>query len=223
MGMVWFLSTVLSISVGLAMESQTVLTEIQNRYEKTQDLEASFVQEYIGKVMRQPQQSEGKVYFKKRGMMRWDYKVPDQKLISDGRTLWLYQPEEKQVFVYPAEEMIKEFGFLAGVGDLRRDFKLLNPQELAPQKEGTYVVELMPRENHPAVSKLSFRVDPKTYYIVQVDVIDGLGNVTRTRLMEIRTNQGLPDSFFQFKIPPGVEVIKTPSSSSPGGKGVPKK
>ncbi len=221
--MVGFLSMVLSVSVGLAMESQTVLTEIQNRYEKTQDFEASFVQEYIGKVMRQPQQSEGKVYFKKRGMMRWDYKIPDQKLISDGRTLWLYQPEEKQVFVYSAEEMIKEFGFLSGVGDLRRDFKLLHPQEPAPQKEGTYVLELIPRETHPAVSKLSFRVDPKTYYIVQVDVIDGLGNVTRTRLMEIQTNQGLPESFFQFKIPPGVEVIKTPSPTSPGGKGIPKK
>lgn len=218
-----FLFTFLLVSIGLAMESQAVLTEIQNRYEKTHDLEASFIQEYIGKVMRQPQQSEGKVYFKKRGMMRWDYKIPDQKLISDGKTLWLYQPEEKQVFVYPAEEMIKEFGFLAGVGDLRRDFKLLHPQEVAPEKDNTYVLELAPRETHPAVSRISLRVDQKTYYIVQVDVIDGLGNVTRTRLTEIRTNQGLPDSFFQFKIPPGVEVIKTSPSSATGGKGIQKK
>lgn len=222
-GIVPFLLPFLFVLIGFAMEAQLILTEIQNRYEKTEDLEASFFQEYVGKVMRQSQRSEGKVYFKKKGMMRWDYKVPDQKLISDGKTLWLYQPEEKQVFVYPAEEMIKEFGFLAGVGDLRRDFKLLNPQELVPEKENTYILELTPREPHPAVSRISLRIDQKTYYIVQIDVIDGLGNVTRTRLMEIRTNQGLSDSFFQFKIPPGVEVIKTPTSSSTGRRGTQQK
>ena len=76
---------------------QEVLNEIQNRYEKTNDFEARFIQEYIGKVMKQPNRGEGKVYFKKRGMMRWDYTVPNQKLLSDGHTLWYYQPEEKQV------------------------------------------------------------------------------------------------------------------------------
>lgn len=203
---------------GWAIDAQTVLTEIQNRYENTLDLEAQFIQEYVGKVMRQPQRSEGKVYFKKKGMMRWDYRIPNQQLISDGKTLWLYQPEEKQVFVYPAEDMVKEFGFLSGVGDLRRDFRLLNPLEIVEEKENTYVLELAPREVHPAVSKLSFRVDQKSYYIVQVDIIDSLGNVTRTRLTEIQPNRGLPEAFFQFKVPPGVEVIKTPSVSITRGK-----
>src|SRR4030042_2060331 len=63
---------------------ETVLSEIQNRYEKTNDFEANFVQEYVSKVMKQPNRGEGKVYFKKKGMMRWDYTVPNQKLISDG-------------------------------------------------------------------------------------------------------------------------------------------
>ena len=222
--LVSFLSLLVFATAGFGMEAQAVLTEIQNRYEHTRDFEASFVQEYIGKVMRQSQRSDGKVYFKKKGMMRWDYRVPNQKLISDGQTLWLFQPEENQVFLYPAEEMIKEFGFLAGAGDLRRDFKLLTPHELAPEKENTYVLELGPVETHPVVSRLSLRVDQKTYYIVQVDLIDGLGNVTRTRLTDIRTNMDLPNSLFQFKIPPGVDVIKSsPSHSSTGGKGPQKK
>ena len=116
-----------------------VLTEIQNRYESTNDFEANFVQEYIGKVMKKPQKGEGKVYFKKKGMMRWDYRVPNQKLISNGQTLWYYQPEENQVFVSDMSKVVKEktpLAFLAGEGNLSRDFNLLNFNESVSPKGG---------------------------------------------------------------------------------------
>lgn len=212
-----------SVPVVSGVTGQSVLVEIQKRYESTNDLEASFLQEYIGKVMKRPQRGEGKVYFKKRGMMRWDYRVPNQKLISNGHTLWYYQPEENQVFVSDVSRVIKEktpLAFLAGEGDLSRDFKLLNLNESVSQKEENFVLELTPKESDAALSKLILTVDKKTYYVVQADVFDGLGNVTRTRFIEIKTNVGLPSSFFHFTIPAGAEVLKMqePSASPPGQK-----
>jgi len=204
--------------MGFGQTSQAVLTDIQNQYEKTNEFEANFAQEYIGKVMRQSQKGEGKVFFKKKGMMRWDYRVPNQKIISDGQTLWFYQPEENQVLISHADKMIKEFGFLVGEGDLRRDFNLININESPAQKEDHIIIEIAPKESHPAVSKLSLTVDRKTYFVIQVDVFDGLGNVTRTRFTDIKTNISLSGSFFQFKVPPGAEIIRMPESSSPGGK-----
>ncbi len=203
---------------------QSVLAEIQKRYESTNDLEASFLQEYIGKVMKRPQRGEGKVFFKKKGMMRWDYRIPNQKFISDGYTLWFYQAEENQVFVSDVSKVIKEktpLAFLAGEGDLSRDFKLLNFNESISQKEENFVLELVPKEPDAVLSKLTLTVDKKTYYVVQADVFDGLGNVTRTRFIDIKANVGLSDSFFHFTIPPGAEVLKMQESSTPssGGKG----
>lgn len=203
---------------GFASTPQNILVEIQNQYEKTHDFEASFVQEYIGKVMRQSQRGEGKVYFKKKGMMRWDYRLPNQKIISDGQTLWFYQPDEKQVLVSTTDKMIREFGFLMGEGDLRRDFKLITTEESPSSKEEPLRIDIAPKEPHPAVSKLSLTIDKKTFWVIQVDVFDGLGNVTRTRFSDIRTNTNLSPSFFQFKIPPGTEVIKMQESTPPGGK-----
>jgi outer membrane lipoprotein carrier protein len=210
--------------VAFCATGQGVLNEIQDRYEKTNDFEANFIQEYIGKVMRQPNKGEGKVYFKKKGMMRWDYNVPNQKLISDGHTLWYYQPEEKQVLVSDVSRVLKEktpLAFLAGEGDLGRDFKLLNLNESVSQKEDNYVVELAPKEPLATLSKLILTVDKKSYTVLQADVFDGLGNVTRTRFIEIKTNVGLSNSFFHFTIPPGTEIIKMQESSAPasGGKG----
>jgi len=198
-----------------AASGQAVLTEIQTRYENTNDLEANFLQEYIGKVMRQSNRGEGKVYFKKKGMMRWDYRIPNQKLISDGQTLWYYQPEEKQVLISDVSKALKEFAFLAGEGDLRRDFELLDMNKSFSEKGDHFVLELIPKEPHAALSKLTLTVDKKTYYVVQTDVFDGLGNVTRTRFTDIKTNKELPNSFFDFTIPPGVEVLKMPEPSAP--------
>ncbi len=202
---------------------QAILAEIQKRYESTNDLEASFLQEYIGKVMKRPQRGEGKVFLKKKGMMRWDYRVPNQKLISNGLTLWYFQPEENQVFVSDVSKVIKEktpLAFLAGEGDLSQDFKLLNFNESISQKEENFVLELAPKEPDAALSKLTLTVDKKTYYVVQADVFDGLGNVTRTRFIDIKTNVGLPNSFFQFTIPAGAEVLRAQElpASPPGQK-----
>ncbi len=213
----------IAVRIVFCSTGQEVLNEIQTRYEKTSDFEAKFTQEYIGKVMKQLNKGEGKVYFKKRGMMRWDYAVPNQKLISDGHTLWYYQPEEKQVLVSDVSKVLKErtpLAFLAGEGNLSRDFNLLNRNESVSQKEDNYVVELAPKEALATLSKLILTVDKKTYIVLQADVVDGLGNVTRTRFIDIKTNVGLSNSFFQFTVPPGTDVIKMqePSAPAKGGK-----
>jgi outer membrane lipoprotein carrier protein len=210
-GLALILLDLISGQGAFAVTGQSVLAEIQKRYESTNDLEAGFLQEYIGKVMKRPQKGEGKVYFKKKGMMRWDYRVPNQKLITDGLTLWYFQPEENQVFVSDISKVIKEktpLAFLAGEGDLSQDFELINFNESASQIEDNFVLELVPKEPDAALSKLTLTVDSKSYYVVQTDIFDGLGNVTRTRFIDIKTNVGLPDSFFQFTIPPGAEVLK---------------
>lgn len=216
--------TVLPIAFGAT--GQEVLREIQSRYEKTSDSEANFVQEYIGKMMKGGPRGEGKVYFKKKGMMRWDYKVPNQKIISNGQTFWFYLPDDNQVMV---ADISKEFlektplAFLAGEGNLSREFNLLNFNESVSPQEDHYVLELAPKEPQAGLSKLSLTVDKKTYHVLQADVIDAMGNVTRTRFLDTKTNLNLPDSLFLFTIPAGAEVLRMQESSrpSPGGKGKP--
>ena len=207
---------------------EEALNEIQYRYERTDDFEASFIQEYIGKGIRQSNRGEGKVYFKKRGMMRWDYTVPNQKFVTDGHTLWYYQPEEKQVLVSDVSSILKErtpLAFLAGEGNLSRDFNFLNLNESVSDKEESYVIELAPKEPMGTLSKLVLTVDKKTHTVLQADVFDGLGNLTRIRFINIKTNVGISPSFFQFTTPPGTEVIKMQGSAVPpsGGKGSGKK
>ena len=211
------------VPAGFCTTGQEVLNGIQSRYEKTNDIEANFIQEYFGKGMKQPNRGEGKVFFKKKGMMRWDYTVPNQKLVSDGHTLWYYHPDEKQVLISEISNVLNEktpLAFLSGEGNLSRDFKLLNLKKSVPPQEDHHVVELAPQKPLATLSKLILTVDKKDYLVLQVDVLDALGNLTRTRFVDIKTNVGLSSSLFQFSIPPGTEVIKARGSTAPakGGK-----
>jgi len=209
------------LPMGFGLTGQEVLKEIQKRYEATHDFEANFIQETLGKMMKGHPKAEGKVYFKKKGMMRWDYKTPNQKLISNGVTLWYYQPEENQVLIYNVSKVIREripLAFLSGEGSLIRDFNLANFNESMAPGEDHFVLEMVPKEPFPALAKLILTVDKKSYMVVQSDVFDELGNVTRTRFVDIKTNLSLPPSLFNFTIPPGTEVLKfrEPPSPSPG-------
>jgi outer membrane lipoprotein carrier protein len=222
MGLAMIIGGVVPPSTVFGITGETVLAEVQKRYENTNDFEAQFVQEYIGKVMQRLQKGEGKVYFKKRGMMLWDYQTPKQKLISNGQTLWYYQPEENQVFVSDISKILNEktpLAFLAGEGNLGRDFNLVNFNEALSAREENYVIELAPKEPNATLSKLVLTVDKKNYAVIQTDVIDGLGNITRTRFLNIKTNLSLQDSLFQFTIPPGTEIIKNQGGTPPPASG----
>jgi len=127
------------------------------------------------------------------------------------------------VLVSNLSSVLKErtpLAFLAGEGDFSRDFNFVHLKGPVSQKEETYVVELSPKEPLATFSKLILTVDRKTFTVLQADVFDGMGNLTRTRFMNIKTNVGSSDSLFQFAAPRGTEVIKMQEPSAPApGKG----
>jgi outer membrane lipoprotein carrier protein len=76
-----------------AGQSQTpsldeIVTKVQKQYDTHADFKAQFIQESMVKSLGKKQSSEGTVYFKKPGKMRWTYQKPfKQEIISDGKTL----------------------------------------------------------------------------------------------------------------------------------------
>ena len=84
----------------LASDLDAVLKGIRQRYGNAIDLKADFKQETFVKTLGRKQVKQGTVMFKQPDKMRWDYSMPDkQRLLTDGFTLWVYQPDEKVVYM----------------------------------------------------------------------------------------------------------------------------
>jgi outer membrane lipoprotein carrier protein len=200
------------------------------------DFEADFRQESRLASLERTQRGRGTVAVKfgpKLGTQaslakfRWDYEQPArQEIISDGRTLWVYLPENRQVIESQLDlsetRPDDPVTFLTGLGNLSRDFQIDwgRPNR---DKDGHWVLELRPRRPSPLIDTLQVTVNKEAvsspnaaaFPIRSTRVIDPTGNETFIEFADVRINRGLGDELFRFRIPEGVEVIR-PSNQSTG-------
>jgi len=188
---------------------------LQDRYQRVRDFSGEFTQTYRGGVLRTETREQGTVAIKKPGRMRWIYTRPDRKeFVSDGSKIYFYQPSEKQVMVSrvpPDDEATTSALFLAGKGDIARDF---TPSFVETPIPGTIALKLVPRQNEPDYEYLVVVADPATLQIRALTTRDrqrGESTITFTKLKE---NQGISDKEFAFRIPRGVEVVSTDDASN---------
>ena len=186
---------------------QKALDAVQNQYEKVLTFEADFTQQSYVKMMDQTQSVKGTVQIKKPGKMRWVYKAPDtQILISNGKTLWLYVPDEEQATKVPVESIYSSNTpalFLAGKGKLTQAFNV----ESVIEENQNIIVTLIPKNEEQGLERLVLVADKKNYQITGSTVYDKLGNKTEIRFNRIRVNRKIPEEQFQLKTPPNVEIL----------------
>ena len=185
-----------------------VAAELQRRYDRIKDFSASFTQTYEGGVLRRKAVESGTVAIKKPGRMRWDYTAPQKKLfISDGRTMYLYFPEDRQVMRYPVppeDEATSAVLFLMGRGDVTRDFDI---RYADGGREDHYVLRLEPRNRQAEYDWLEVGIDRQTLQIRTLTAGDAQGGRSSFAFSNLKENTGLADKMFQFSIPRGTEVI----------------
>ena len=209
----WVVCLVLAAAVvapARADELADALRTLQQRYESTRTLVAKFRQEVESPTMAGKLTSNGTVSFEKPNRMRWDYAAPDrQTIVSDGETLWIYQPEEKQVLKAPLREAFQAttpVTFLAGLGHVDRDFT----PTLESSADDRWVLKLVPREGR-GVATLMLVVRKGDASIEEARISDPLGTTTRLALSDEKRNVSLGADLFHFTPPPGVDVVRPPT------------
>lgn len=184
---------------------------IQKHYESVSDLGAAFVQTTRSVALggaggAGANVSRGTVVFAKPGKMRWSYEEPEPSLVvSDGETLWLYDPvhaEVQRTSVTGGYLSGAAIQLLIGEGDLRRDFRVTE----VSCAEGAALLELVPRRD-ATYEKLRVLADLGSGELRGTTVFDLVGNVTEVTFSDVRTNQRPADALFRFEPPDGVEVI----------------
>jgi outer membrane lipoprotein carrier protein len=191
-----------------------IVQKLQARYDTTRAFRADFRQTTTIAAMGARDEAGGTVAFKKPGKMRWEYLTPElQSIISDGTTLWIYQPADRQVLKAPFKAAFVSttpVSFLAGVGRITDEF---HPEADPRGCSGDRVyVRLLPRTQQD-LGSLAFAVDRASFDIVAAEVTDPIGNVTALSFLGQRRNVEIPDDEFRFVVPPGIDVVTAPGAA----------
>ena len=184
---------------------------LQRKIDSVRDFQASFTQVTESGVLGRKHTERGQVAIKKPGKMRWDYESPEKKLfISNGRRVYLYTPRDKQVTVSDVpsgDGTPTPFLFLAGQGNLARDFTPSTTTAPAGLPAGTLALKLTPKQAQPDYEWLVVGIDPANHSLRSLMFRDAQGATQTFTFTNLKENLNPQDSRFDFKIPRGVQVV----------------
>jgi chaperone LolA len=190
-----------------------IIAKVQAYYAGTTKLSADFRQKYTNTTFGKTSESDGVLFVAKPGKMRWDYTKPEQKFfISDGKTLWVYEPSAKQVLQQSLDDQILPVAitFLYGKGDLAAEFNAA----LDPGKHGAagdLVLKLTPKKPEAQYKHLWLVVDPADFHVKESIILEASDNLNHFRFLNILQNEKatkVQDRLFKFVPPAGVRVVK---------------
>ena len=191
---------------GWAQSIDDIVEEIQERYEDLQNLSAEFVQLEYFKLTGSKNETRGKIYVK--NGIKYRLETEDRIIVTDGESVWTYSIFNNQVLVDRAK---KNDGSM-----LPRDLLFKYPREyyaslldkVVYNDEDYYIVKLDPKEETQGyVKTMKIWVNCDSYLISKVEYTDFNDNTSTFAIQKIDIEKVLPDSFFNFQIPEGVEVV----------------
>ena len=217
-------------SPGHGADLTEVITTLEQGYKLVADLQADFSQRTIIASMKREERGSGELFIKKPAagpaLFRFNYTKPRQQIVSDGKTVWYYLPDNKQVMVNDVTALFEGGGgialnYLTGMGQVSKDFTITFSGAGRDQK-GDYLLELVPRKPSQVMTKLQLTIASSAvdqfresgtartpFPILSSVVHDPFGNRTVIEFSHVKVNQGMGNDRFTFRIPKGVEVIKT--------------
>lgn len=190
---------------------ESVAARVQSYYDDVRYLSARFRQTTrsvaFGSAAGEGQPAAGRVEFAKPGKMRWTYTQPEpSEVVSDGSTLWIYDPAAKEVQILEVGEAFLSAAaiqFLLGSGQILETFRVV-----ASDCDASPVhLTLMPRQA-ASYERLELDVDPASGVITRTVVLDVLGNRTEVVFEDVQINGTAEPGRFVFQVPEGVRELR---------------
>lgn len=160
--------------------------------------------------------SSGIFEFLRPNRFKFVYKKPfEQTIVADGQTLWLYDVDLNQVTARKQSSALGSTpaALIAAAPDLRAlqaEFTLA----AAPDKDGLQWVVATPRskEGQLQAVRVGFRAGEKaavkSSQLAALEILDSFGQRSLLNFSKVEVNPRLAADTFQFKPPPGADVIR---------------
>lgn len=192
-------------SLGKDISIEDALTALEKKY-NGKSFEAHFNQILTISAIDITETASGRVWFSHPGKMKWQYLQPEHyEFITNGKTLWLYQPEENQVIVSNADSFFQAGGggtFLSNFSSVRKNYLATIAQTTLDE----IMIKLIPNIPIPKVVSIDIWIKKQSYEISQVITRDELDNTTQIYFKNLSFAQSHP-AMFEFAPPDGTTIL----------------
>lgn len=188
-----------------AWADEQALLELQQLLSQTQSLQGRFEQITRNQDGQIVEENLGTFAIKRPGLLRWHIEEPfEQLLVSDGVSLWVYDPDLEQVTIGVVDEQMQQNSALLLSSDLaqiRANYRVDDVRTEGSRK----LFSLSPLQNNQAFERLTLVFEGKTISGWELDT--ALGETSVFSFSDLQINQDIPDQTFEFEPPAHVDVI----------------
>lgn len=217
------------VSGAPAPSLKEVVATLEQGYRLLADVQADFSQRTAIASMKREERGAGELFMKRSAkgaaQFRFNYTKPRQQIVSNGKKVWYYLPDNKQVMVTDVEALFASgnsiaLNYLTGMGNVTRDFSVAFAGSGRDSK-GNFLLDLVPKKPNQMIARLQLTLSARAVEEFQANgeardpfpilasvVTDQMGNVTSVEYSKVKVNRGMGNDRFNFRIPAGVEVIQ---------------
>ena len=197
-----FLFSFAAVAGASAQSASVGLERLEAFLDEVRSLTASFKQELWTEDEQLLQTDTGTLSLKRPNRFRWTYDAPAELVIvADGAKLWIYDKELAEVTVTPFDDSVgaSPAVLLSGDRSVREDFDVVRSYTL----DELDWIELEPKS---ASDFSSISIGFSGNQPRRLELVDGLGQITRVVLDNLAVNPEIADHVFHLDVPAGVDV-----------------
>lgn len=186
--------------------SDRVGAELAERFAAVSRWRGEFVQTLIDINGNLQQQVAGQFALQQPNLVDWRYAAPlNQRLISDGETLWFYDRDLEQVTVRAVDELLLQSPAAILLGQLPVGGGYAYRVERQAELSRYIVVPTGVRRGEVSIEQLTIIWQGEQ--LQGLELLDGLGQRTALAFARVERNPELAAGQFTFIPPEGVDVV----------------
>ena len=193
-------------ATGNEIIKEEIITAIEKKY-AGKSFEANFTQISRLAALDIVEKASGKASFSHPGKMKWEYMEPEHhEIITNGKMLWIFRPEENQVMQGNASHFFKSGAggsFLSDISLIRKNYTVSIKEITADYVE----INLVTKTKKADISSIVIRISQKNSEIERVVTYNPFNDTTLFEFSGIQFKKIDPD-VFEFKVPQGTNIIK---------------
>jgi len=185
-------------------KEQLAKQQLMQLLEKLAFFSASFTQQVHDEEGNTLQQASGSLVVSKPNLVRWNTEQPDESLIvSDGQTLWLFDPFIEQATAYKVDASIANTPILLLTSD---DKKLWDKFTVSQINTKNYLIHAKDSNSRVKTLELNFNQIGKLPELASFTLLDSTGQLSIINLSDVDIKNKPKMSIFQFVLPEGIEL-----------------
>lgn len=186
-------------------EQQQAANKLSELLSHTQTITGSFSQLTLDSTGTQLQEAAGKMVLQRPGLFRWHTDPPlEQLLVSNGKKVWLYDPDLLQVTVQKMDQRLTHTPALLLSGDVSQ----ISENFSITYKEAGSIIDFVLTPTAKDTLFDTLRLSFRSGVINDMQLLDAVGQRTNILFMNVKINQPVAASQFVFEAPAGVDVIE---------------